>query len=72
MEDKYYSFSSDIWSIGMVVYEMTTGIHPYPESSPIELIEYLSTQPSPSLAEIPGLSPDIIDFVARWYFLLYL
>lgn len=30
MDGKYYTFSSDIWSIGMVVYEMATGCHPYP------------------------------------------
>ena len=40
MDGKYYTFSSDIWSIGMVVYEMTTGRHPYPETSnPLELHE---------------------------------
>lgn len=41
MEGKYYTFASDIWSIGMVVYEMATGIHPYPENNPLELIEFI-------------------------------
>jgi serine/threonine protein kinase len=38
-EGQYYSFPSDIWSMGMVVYEMARGIHPYPENNPMELIE---------------------------------
>lgn len=67
MDGKYYTYPSDIWSIGMVVYEMTTGRHPYPETSnPLELHEIIRTSPSPTLAGTPGLQPDIIDFVSRW------
>jgi len=66
MDGKQYSFSSDIWSIGMVVYEMTTGINPYPENNPLELHEHIMSRPSPSLAGVPKLSPEIVDFVAKW------
>ena len=51
----------------MVVYEMATGRHPYPETSnPLELHECIRTSPSPTLEGVPGLQPDIIDFVSRW------
>jgi serine/threonine protein kinase len=74
MDDKFYDYSSDIWSIGMVVYEMATGKHPYPETSnPLELHECMKTSPSPTLAGYPNLSPEIVDFVSRWYsFLIFI
>jgi serine/threonine protein kinase len=38
MEGKNYTYPSDIWSLGMVAFEMATGVHPYPESnSPYDL-----------------------------------
>jgi serine/threonine protein kinase len=41
MDGKTYSYSSDIWSVGMVVYEMATGMHPYPDNNPLELYQYI-------------------------------
>lgn len=32
MEGKKYSFPSDIWSLGIVVYECITGVFPYEKS----------------------------------------
>lgn len=70
MDGKYYTFSSDIWSIGMVVYEMAAGRHAYPENSnPLELCERIRYLPSPSLVGIPNLSNEITDFVSRWYYI---
>lgn len=37
MENKNYSFESDIWSIGVVVYEMASGVPAYALSNLYEL-----------------------------------
>jgi serine/threonine protein kinase len=67
MEGKFYDYSSDIWSIGMAVYEMATGVHPYPETTNVlELYECIKTSPSPKLAGFTNLSAEIVDFVSRW------
>jgi serine/threonine protein kinase len=57
MDGKFYTYSSDIWSIGMVVFEMITGMHPYSETSnPLELYECIRSMPSPTLANFSNLS----------------
>lgn len=67
MEGGAYSFSSDIWSVGVTVFEMVTGRHPYPDnSSPIFLYEMIKSQPSPSLEGAPGVSLELVDFVGIW------
>jgi len=65
MENKQYSFSSDIWSIGMVVFEMATGLHPYNASNPLELREMIENQSPPSLFGIASISSDLADFVSK-------
>ena len=30
---KKYSYSSDIWSVGLVIYELATGMEPYESGS---------------------------------------
>jgi len=38
LEGLDYSYPSDIWSLGIVVYEMTIGTHPYPKTdNPLEI-----------------------------------
>lgn len=67
MDSKFYTFPSDIWSIGMTVFEMILGRYAYPEvNNFIILHEMIRNQPSPSLAGIHGMSIELVDFVNRW------
>ena len=48
MMEGSFNYSCDIWSIGMVTFEMATGNYPYRASSPLELKELIINSPSPS------------------------
>lgn len=48
---------------------MATGSHPYPHNNPIELYQYIMSSPPPSLSGVSQLSPEIADFVGKWYFI---
>jgi serine/threonine protein kinase len=62
---KDYSFSSDIWSVGMIVYEAATGRYPFPSltSFPV-LFDHLCHRPEPRL-DSDAFSPELQDFVSR-------
>jgi len=58
-----YSYESDVWSAGLVIYELTTGRYPFSSASFAELFECLCDKPEPRLDE--GAFPELLcDFVA--------
>jgi serine/threonine protein kinase len=58
-----YSFASDIWSVGMVIYELSTGRYPFADISAFPVLyEHLCEKPEPRLDEAL-FPPDLCSFV---------
>ena len=56
-----YSYSADVWSFGMVLFEMATGYHPFPSTSSFPILfDCLCSKPEPRLV---SASPDLSDLV---------
>lgn len=59
-----YSLASDIWSVGMVIYELATGKYPFADISTFPvLFEHLCEKPEPRL-DSGKFPPELCDFVA--------
>jgi len=60
-----YSSDADIWSFGMVIYELATGKHPVPPTaSPVMIYDILCKKPEPRLPDNGKFSEPLRDFVA--------
>lgn len=61
---KDYSYRSDVWSAGMVTYELATAQFPLPTANFMDLYEALCNKPEPRLD--PGRFPaELCDFVEQ-------
>lgn len=61
---KKYSYSSDIWSLGLMIIELAKGSYPYPKANTyIEMIENIMSSPEPNLS--PSFSLEIRDFISH-------
>jgi len=63
---KDYSFASEMWSAGMVIYELATGKYPFENATGtfLELYNCLCEKPEPRLDE-GVFPPHLCDFVAQ-------
>lgn len=61
---KAYSYRSDVWSAGMVVYEVATGRYPFNTKNFMDLYNCLCVDPEPRL-DVGDFPPPVCDFVAQ-------
>lgn len=61
---KEYSFPSDIWSAGMVIYELATGRYPFTTENFLELYEHLTAKPEPRL-DPAAYPPALCGFIEQ-------
>ncbi|RLN89633.1 hypothetical protein BBJ28_00017984 [Nothophytophthora sp. Chile5] len=60
-----YSYSSDIWSLGLVLMEAATGVYPYPKHQTcIEMLQSVLEAPPPALSP-RYFSPELCDFLQQ-------
>jgi serine/threonine protein kinase len=62
-----YSYSSDVWSLGIILYEMATFKYPYNEKdSSFGLYNSIVDSPAPTLTSQTGHSPELCSFLSCW------
>ncbi len=65
MMGEEYSYSADIWSLGLVVYELVSGVFPYEANTTILLIDKIINEGEPVLPDNGKYSVELIDFLKR-------
>ncbi|MEE8583455.1 MAG: protein kinase, partial [Acidobacteriota bacterium] len=56
---------SDIFSFGVVLFEMVTGVHPFQKSQSMEIVASILHEPPPPLARYTEEVPDLLQHVVR-------
>lgn len=65
LKGEIYTVRADVWSLGVVLYEMLYGYCPYEESSIARLINLLDESQLSFNKEINGISPVLEDLIRR-------
>lgn len=61
---KAYSYAGDIWSFGLILIELATGVYPYPKFTTfIEMVEYLQNMSPPQLPNNGCYSQELVNFI---------
>lgn len=64
MKGAGYSYPSDIWSFGIVCYELIAGVHPFARAATIpDLFQLLLDSPEPRLDEACGYPAALCNFI---------
>jgi serine/threonine protein kinase len=61
-----YSYSADIWSLGLIVYELASLLFPYEANTTLLLIDKIINDTEPVLQDSGEFSSELIDFLKKW------
>ena len=64
VKSQAYSFSADIWSLGITAIEMAESMPPYADASPLRAMLMINRNPAPVLKEPEKWSPEFNTFLA--------
>lgn len=65
IQESYYDYKADIWSLGITAIEMAQGKPPYADVHPMRVIFMIPSRPPPKLDQPEEFSSELNDFIAR-------
>lgn len=66
MNSEDYSYPSDVWSLGLIIYELATGEYAYPECKTfIDMRQTMMSMDPPKLSNNADISEEMADFVDK-------
>ena len=60
-----YGEKVDIWSLGIMIFEMAEGVPPYMDLPPLQALFKISNEDAPRLANAESYSSNMRDFVSK-------
>ena len=60
LNKEIYTNKSDLWSVGLIFYEMIYGHTPWPANNELELLKNIMTRPIPFDSSISSTTKDFI------------